>query len=316
MNTPRLRAGLTRALMVALAAPVGACCNVTEEQSTFSEGGYGFPRGSTTVTCEEVCTAGPRCPDGTQFARCTMSGDVGARTATCVFERSDCPKRPGAWGSCGRLHHAATRAPVADCKDPVGRLFASMAALEAEAVPAFECLAAELTAHRAPRSLVRDARAAVEDERRHARAMRSLARAHGADAPAVSAPSTAPRSRYEIALENAVEGCVRETFGALLAMWQSERASDRRVRMVMRAIADDELRHAALGWRVDAWAREGLTEDQRTRVDDAMRDAVRAMRDAFDDPAPAARERAGYPTRAEALRLIDACERHVWQGAS
>lgn len=302
--------------MLALATPISACCDVTEESTTVTEGTWSFPTGSTTATCEAVCTAGTRCPDGVRFTRCTMEGAAGARTATCVFERSDCPTRPGPWANCGRQHHAAARSPVADCDDPVGRLFASMAALEAEAVPAFECLAAELSAHGAPRSLVRDARAAVDDERRHARAMRSLARAHGADAPAVSAPPTTPRPLFDVALENAAEGCVRETFGALVAMWQAERAGDRRVRSVMRAIADDELRHAALGWRVDAWARARLTDAQRARLSDATRDGARALRGACNDPDPAVRARAGFPSRSEALRLIDACEGLVWQGAS
>ncbi|NIS36796.1 MAG: ferritin-like domain-containing protein, partial [Actinobacteria bacterium] len=34
------------------------------------------------------------------------------------------------------------------------------------------------------------------------------------------------RTAYEIALENAVEGCVRETFGALVGAHQALRASD------------------------------------------------------------------------------------------
>ena len=44
---------------------------------------------------------------------------------------------------------------------------------------------------------------------------------------APSAPRRPSRSR-SFALENAVEGCVRETFGALVAMHQGERASDPR----------------------------------------------------------------------------------------
>ena len=58
--------------------------------------------------------------------------------------------------------------------------------------------------------------------------------------------SRAPRRPVEIARENAEEGCVRETFGALLAAHQAAYACDPEVREVMTRIAGDELRHAAL----------------------------------------------------------------------
>jgi len=54
----------------------------------------------------------------------------------------------------------------------------------------------------------------------------------------------------DVALENAVEGCVRETYGALIATRQAEAASDPVVRRAMRKIAADETAHAALSWDV------------------------------------------------------------------
>ena len=47
-----------------------------------------------------------------------------------------------------------------------------------------------------------------------------------------------------VAIENAVEGCVRETFGALIASWQAEHARDPGIKRLMRSIARDETRHA------------------------------------------------------------------------
>ena len=52
------------------------------------------------------------------------------------------------------------------------------------------------------------------------------------------------RELEAIAIENAVEGCVRESFGALLATWQAKTAGDARVRAAMKRIARDETRHA------------------------------------------------------------------------
>ena len=54
--------------------------------------------------------------------------------------------------------------------------------------------------------------------------------------------------------ENAREGCVRETFGALIAMHQAERAGDPIIRRAMRRIAEEETRHAELAWEVASWS--------------------------------------------------------------
>jgi hypothetical protein len=62
------------------------------------------------------------------------------------------------------------------------------------------------------------------------------------------APAPPARSLEELAVENAVEGCVRETYGALTAIWQARTAKDPSVAAAVRRIARDETRHAALSW--------------------------------------------------------------------
>jgi hypothetical protein len=80
-----------------------------------------------------------------------------------------------------------------------------------------------------------------------------------------------------IARENAVEACVGETYGALAAAWQAEHAKGGEVRDVMRAIAPDELRHAALGWAIDAWSKTRLSDEANARVKAARDEAVRDL---------------------------------------
>jgi hypothetical protein len=80
-------------------------------------------------------------------------------------------------------------------------------------------------------------RRAARDEVRHARVMKKLARRAGGHVPGVQVQALHVRSLEEMALENVVEGCVRETFGAVVAMIQAERAGDARVRRAMRRIA-------------------------------------------------------------------------------
>jgi hypothetical protein len=157
----------------------------------------------------------------------------------------------------------------------VGRWLAATARLEGASVPAFAQLARELRAHGAPEALVRRARRARADEVRHFRIMRALARRHGADAawPSVRLPAVRPLA--EIAEENAAEGCVRETFGAMVALWQAQHAGDRRIRTASARIAEDELSHAQLAWDVDAWARARLGDG--AALDHARREAARDL---------------------------------------
>jgi hypothetical protein len=85
------------------------------------------------------------------------------------------------------------------------------------------------------------------------------------------------RSLEAIARQNAVEGCVHETFGAAVAMVQSMNASDARVRAAMRPIARDELRHADLAWAVARWLDLRLAPAARARVARARCRAARTL---------------------------------------
>jgi rubrerythrin len=132
------------------------------------------------------------------------------------------------------------------CARTIGEVLASAAYLEAASVVAFVDLAAQLEAYGAPATLVRALRRAARDEVRHARDITALARARGAEPDTVRLETTGPRSLVAIAIENACEGCVRETWGAACAVAQSKRATDPEIRQAMRAIARDELAHASL----------------------------------------------------------------------
>jgi hypothetical protein len=161
--------------------------------------------------------------------------------------------------------------PRAPDERSIGEYFATCAYFEAVSVHAFERLAAELAAHGAPARLVRAARRARRDEIRHARATRDIARRFGVE-PSSPAPRDLPvRSLFDVARENAVEGCVRETYGAALALVRAARAEDPQVRAAMRSIGRDECRHAQLGWRVEAWASTRLGRAERAAVRRARR---------------------------------------------
>lgn len=156
---------------------------------------------------------------------------------------------------------------------------AGTAALEAAAVDAFVILRGELAALGAPRALVRACGRAAREEVAHARLVGELSLSRrGPDVP-WSRGARKRRSLEAIAIENAVEGCVRETWAALCAHVQAAEAEEPDVRTAMARIAEDETRHAALAHQVDAWARARLRPAARRRVDAARkREIARLVR--------------------------------------
>ena len=139
------------------------------------------------------------------------------------------------------------------------------------------------------RRLVRAASRAVRDEMRHVRQTSALARRFGEEPIAPIPPPPRPlRSLAAIARENALEGCVRETFSALECAWQAVRSADPVVRATMARIARDEMRHLALSWEVHRWA--------LSRLDRAQREAIRTAQHERDRRARArGRGRPGRP---------------------
>jgi hypothetical protein len=192
----------------------------------------------------------------------------------------------------------------------VGEHFASMATLEAASVVAFRRLHRQLAAFGAPRELLERIRKAARDEVRHARATGILAKKYGVTpaAPELGACDESP-SLFAIARENAREGCVRETYGALVAHLQMTRAGDADVRACMAAIADEETEHAALSWDIAEWIESQLDEEQRAQLAGERRDAFATLaRDLAMPVDPRVAEVSGVPAASDALRMLEGLE--------
>lgn len=191
-----------------------------------------------TVTCEATS-----CSSGRPF----VVGDA-ARVAT-VRRRDD-------WSDVARVDVAAldvaTRAQLADA-------WLADAQAEHASVASFARFALELLSIGAPPELVADAHAAARDEIEHARICFALASAyagapHGPGPLMVDGSLSRCGDLYAIVRATVEEGCVGETLAALEAEAAVARATDPVVRAALTRIADDEARHAALAWRVVAWA--------------------------------------------------------------
>jgi hypothetical protein len=201
----------------------------------------------------------------------------------------------------------------ADTADPVAAYFARAAQLEAASVVSFRRLADELAAHRAPKPLIAAAMRAARDERRHTRIMTALARRRGVEPPPFTVPPPSPRPLEALAEENAVQGCVGETWSAVLATWQSQHVADARLRGALDRIAADETNHAELGWAVARWSERRLAAPVRRQIDEARRAAVDVLeREASAEIAPALVSEAGWPTAPQARALFKAARRALW----
>src|SRR5262249_22730562 len=139
----------------------------------------------------------------------------------------------------------------------------------------------------------------------------------GSEPPPVRLGDATARSLLAIALENAREGCVRETWGAACAVVQSLRASDPRVRETMCMVARDELSHAALSWDMARWLESRLTAAERAQVEAERAHAVAELEEELEQAPPVAwRATLGLPSRDEARTILRGMRAEVWSAAA
>lgn len=242
-----------------------------------------------TASCETVCARSrignlASCDFGAETLDGGDAGDADAEPSdAATFDGGTSPDvvRCRVTLYCGGRSYdgaAEREAPGVPDQVDLGRAFAEIAELEWTSVTAFERLARALAHHGAPEELVSRAARFADDERRHTSLVAELARAHGGT-PDLRAPTgheTTPSLR-SLAEENAAEGCVRETLGALVAQVQALRSSSAAVRGVFGAVAEDEARHAELSWDLHAWFLESLAGDDRAHVEAALSRAFASL---------------------------------------
>jgi hypothetical protein len=198
--------------------------------------------------------------------------------------------------------------------NPLGDYYASIAHLEGAAVLAFEVMQRELKRFGAPRQLQFRAARARADEQRHHRLMAAFARREGGVVPCVAAVAESERSLLAAALENAVEGCVREAWGALSAHYQAATAAEPAARQLWHDIATDESEHAELSFALHGWFMRQLTVEEQELVSSAMQRARLELRTELASgvaPDPVVARQAGVPQPARAVALFGELEQQV-----
>jgi len=205
------------------------------------------------------------------------------------------------WLYCeGRRHVTWGERGIAAAGDRVGQWLARAAANEAGSVRSFRCLRDELSQAGLRGPWARRLRQAARQEIRHTRLMDRLALSHGASRASQKFLPVPRRELFELALENAREGCVGEAYAGLVAWHQASRAKDAAVRAAFVRIARDEASHADLAWDLHRELSARLSPGERISLSQELEAEVerleRADRDATADLSPADVATLGLPT--------------------
>jgi hypothetical protein len=230
------------------------------------------------LTCEDFCEA--EVSEFIEIRRCTFQLDAYRAPSGDDTDEARAYTEAGTVQCEGLVYDDCTgRRPLGHIEasdvagDAIARSFARCAHLEAASVVAFLQLRRQLSAWGAPSSLIERCEAAARDEVRHAMIMTRFAEARGASVGAARR-SPCREDLLTVALHNAVEGCVSETWAALIAHVQAMHAHDADVRAAYTTIAVDETRHAQLAWDLHAWFLSRLGAEGRKAVLVAQRRAI------------------------------------------
>jgi len=238
---------------------------------------------STSIECYQVCATAYRRTRGWEVsvedADCSYSLDETIEPAadTGAFDGDEVVGSVTCSGT-GFEYYCEGRRPLGHleetaCGDDLGGYLAHCAHLEAASTTAFRQLAAQLRRWGAPADLIDRCLRAAREESEHADTVTALATARGGD---VVAPRRQPAEEtlLQVALHNATEGCVFETWAALAAYLKAGRAEDAEVRSAYARIAQEEAGHGQLAWDLHAWLMGQLSAAEQAQVRAAQRDAL------------------------------------------
>jgi len=140
----------------------------------------------------------------------------------------------------------------------VSELWHRAALYEHASVASFSKFTLELMALGAPPELIIEASLAQVDEVKHAVDCSSVASSFAGrpispgllDVEGALTKRTSPR---DLMIQTILDGCINETLAAAEAAWLAEQCEIKPIKEILKKIAKDESRHAALGWKTVRW---------------------------------------------------------------
>lgn len=228
------------------------------------------PRGDCERAVDCIAEQGeiPAWPFAPPFTKCAVTGDNGGtfherETRTARRETADacCYVSFQCEGSVARPSHPQPPTVIRGRRlegGPTieGSDLSAMLQAEHQSVIAFRALARDLVLHGAPPELVAAAFDAAEEEATHTIATLRLAglvqQSIAFDDRASRMPP--PATFAEMVRSSFLDGCVGEGAAALSFEVAAESATEPETQQILAEIAEDEGRHAELGWRTLVWA--------------------------------------------------------------
>ncbi|MFT3768898.1 MAG: hypothetical protein QM820_25935 [Minicystis sp.] len=253
-------------------APTDGYCPAAEVAKPTLDG---LPPGSGTCECSPIRGPYAGTSDAGDAICCYLIGSIGCEGRPLVVHGearlADVIAAPSAWSSAPPDRDAARRdfpaalaaldvaSLPAAVRDHLARRWADRARNEHASVASFGRFAIALMALGAPPALVEAAHRAAIDEVDHARLCLALTSAYAGEARGFGALRVDGAfgeidSLEAAAVDTVIEGCVGETLAALEAAATAAQAGPEAVRLALQAIAEDEARHAELGWAFVRWA--------------------------------------------------------------
>ena len=174
------------------------------------------------------------------------------------------------------IHALCCPAPL---RARLGAHWARVARFEHASVASFARFALQLAELGAPAGLVRATHEAMADEIRHAQIAFGLAEAYTGQAsgpgPLAVEGALARVDRRAVIAGLIDEACVGETLAAIELQAAAEACEDAALARLLASIAEDELRHAALGWQSLRWLMADADADASSFVRECFTRAVR-----------------------------------------
>ncbi|HET9929864.1 MAG TPA: ferritin-like domain-containing protein [Polyangiaceae bacterium] len=265
----------------------GLCVGVRTAASACGESFYQFACHSPNDACPATasCGSGGACLWAADGRYCENIGICGrpflvdgvARLATAAVGRG--------WASDDSVALAA----LTDIeRQRLAAHYERNALMEHASVAAFARFALELLAFGAPAELLRETQRAMADEIRHAELCFGLASEYAGHAVApgpLSVNGAVTTPELETALLTAfLEACIGETQAAAEATAALLGATEPAVVAALGQIAEDERRHAELGWRFVQWALTRLSAPRRVALSQRLVQEVRIALERASEP--------------------------------
>ncbi|MEM6989196.1 MAG: ferritin-like domain-containing protein [Myxococcota bacterium] len=249
----------------------------------------------TCTTPADACVSTGGCDFGEECVKdddecgfqCVQSADACAdagRPFIVADEHRTAPmRRGGGWCEPSQTLADSLRTLSPELRDHVAQHWIRSGLAEHASVASFARFIMQLLALGAPSDLVEQAQSAVADEIDHARRCFAVASQYaeqrvGPGRLPMDAALDGDQDLVSVTAAVIREGCIGETLAAAEVAEAAQWAEHPELRDTLSAIADDELRHAALAWRFVEWALSQATTTEQAAIFATIDDAVDGVR--------------------------------------